>query len=196
MWENNLSFKGWSWSAVFAGVVASLMFQVLLSIVGFGAGLLSFDIPTADNAPKALSWGVFSWWAVSGVVSAFVGGWIAANFSDGFTKEGRATHALMAWAVATLLVVGATAFAASTSVAGTLAGPTGTALGQYRSLTEPGARAAGQARPTQAQLDAARRNLALVMLSSFIALVVGAGASIAGSQWMPEERLRQSRSRT
>ena len=103
---HRFTFRDWSWSAVFAGVVASLVFQVLLVMVGFGFGLLTIDVPTADSAPKAVSWAVFTWWAVSGVISAFVGGWVAANFSDAFTSEGRATHGLMAWAIATLIVVG------------------------------------------------------------------------------------------
>jgi len=36
------------------------------------------------------------------------------------------------------------------------------------------------------QLELARRNLALAMIGSFVALLVGAGAAVAGSQWLPE----------
>ena len=35
--------------------------------------------------------------------------------------------------------------------------------------------------------------LALVMLASFFALIVGAGAATAGSQWLPDERVRDAR---
>src|SRR5437868_15334222 len=98
---HTFTFRDWTWSAVFAGVIAALVFQVLLLMAGFGFGLLTIDVPTADSAPKAVSWAVFTWWAVSGVISAFAGGWVAANFSDSFTAEGRATHALMAWALTT-----------------------------------------------------------------------------------------------
>jgi hypothetical protein len=192
MWSGTFTFRGWSWSAVIVGVIASLIFQALLSMIGFGVGLLSIDVPTADSAPKAVTWAVFTWWVVSGVISAFVAGWVAANFSETFTAEGRATHALVAWALATLLVLGATGFTASTSVAGSLGGPAATAFGQYRTILAPDARA----RPTQAQIDAARRNLALVMLGSFVALIVGAGAAVAGSQWLPEEEIHRSTSRT
>jgi hypothetical protein len=184
------TFVGWSWSAVFAGVIASLVFQILLVMAGFGFGLLTIDVPTAESAPKAVTWAVFAWWGVSGVISAFVGGWVAANFSDTFTAESRATHGLMAWALATLIVVGSAAFAANNSIAGGLMGPTGTALAQYRTLTE---RPPQAARPTQAQLEQVRRNLALVMLASFVALIVGAGAAAAGSQWLPEARARDAR---
>ncbi len=103
----NFSFAGWSWSAVFVGAIVSLIFQVLLVMAGFGFGLLSIDVPAAESAPTAASWAVFCWWAVSGVISAFAGGWAAANFSPGFTAESRAAHGLLAWALATLVVVGA-----------------------------------------------------------------------------------------
>jgi hypothetical protein len=184
------SFSGWTWSAVFAGVVAALIFQVLLLMAGYGLGLLTIDVPTADAAPKAVSWAVFAWWAVSGVISAFAGGWVAGCFSDTFTAESRAAHGLMAWALATLIVIGAAGFAASTSVASGLAGPAGTAIAQYQRMLDPRPQAAAQARFTQAQLDAARRNLAIAMLASFVALLVGAGAAVAGSQWLPDEQTR------
>jgi hypothetical protein len=189
MWSGAFSFRGWSWSAVFVGVVAALIFQALLSMLGFGLGLLTVDVPTADSAPKAVTWAVFTWWAVTGVISAFVAGWFAANFSEAFTAEARATHGLLAWALATLLIIAAAGFSASTSVAGSLGGPSVTAFGQYRTMTASDART----RPTQAQIEAARRNLAMVMLGSFVALLVGAGAALAGSQWLPEEEVRRTR---
>jgi hypothetical protein len=83
--------------------------------------------------------------------------------------------------LATLVVVGAAGLSASNSIAGDLAGPTVSAIGQYRTFETR-----GTARPSQAQLEQARRNLALAMIGSFVALLVGAGASVAGSQWLPE----------
>ncbi|MEA2974805.1 MAG: hypothetical protein QOF19_325 [Alphaproteobacteria bacterium] len=178
------TFTGWTWSAVFAGVIASLIFQVLLIMIGYGVGLLTIDVPTADSAPRAVSWAVFAWWAVSGVISAFVGGWVAAHFSEAFTAEARATHGLMAWALATLIVVGAAGLAAESSLASNLVGPTGTVLAQYQRLSD--ARAPTPRAPATANIEAARRNLAIAMIGSFFALLFGAGAAVAGSQWLPE----------
>src|SRR5437588_4007879 len=189
---HRFTFRDWSWSAVFAGVVASLVFQVLLVMAGFGFGLLSIDIPTADSAPKAVSWAVFAWWAVSGVISAFVGGWVAANFSEIFTPEGRATHGLMAWAIATLIVVGTATFGTG-AIANNLVGPTGAVMTQYQRLSDGPPQTVGQARPSGSQLEQARRNLALAMIGSFVALLVGAGAALAGSQWLPETPERDLR---
>jgi hypothetical protein len=42
----------------------------------------------------------------------------------------------------------------------------------------------------KAQLEQARRNLALTMIGSFVALLVGACAGVAGSQWLPEDAAR------
>ncbi|HZP76520.1 MAG TPA: hypothetical protein VFB45_10290 [Pseudolabrys sp.] len=186
MWSGAFTFRGWSWSAVIIGAIAALIFQALLSMLGFGLGLLTIDVPTAESAPRAVTWAVFAWWVASGVISAFAAGWIAANFSETFSAEGRATHALLAWAVATLVVIAATGLTASNSVAGSLGGPAGTAFAQYQSLTAPGA-----TRPSAAQVESARRNLALVMLGSFVALIVGAGAAVGGSQWLPDEATRR-----
>jgi hypothetical protein len=184
----NFSFVGWSWSAVFVGTIACLIFQLLLVMAGFGFGLLSIDVPTAESTPQAVTWAVFCWWAVSGVISAFAGGWVAASFSETFTPEGRAAHGLVAWALATLLVFAAAGLSISNSFAGNLIGPVGTVTAQYRALAEP--RPGGPPRLTQAQLEQARRNLALAMIGSFVALLVGGAAAVAGSQWLPEKGVR------
>jgi hypothetical protein len=181
------TFTGWTWSAVIVGVIGSLIFQVLLMLLGVGFGLLAVDVPTADSAPKAVSWAVFTWWATSGVASAFVGGWLAGHFAETVSPEGRGAHALAAWAIATLIVVGAAGAAAgSATIASNLAGPYTTAYSQFNRLSEPRT-ATGQVRPaTQAQLETARRHLAVITLASVIALLVGAAAAVAGSQWLPE----------
>src|SRR5438067_13555885 len=132
----NFSFVGCSWSAVFVGTIACLIFQLLLVMAGFGFGLLGIDVPTAEGAPQAVTWAVFCWWAVSGVISAFAGGWVAANFSESFTAEGRATHALMAWALSVLIVVGVAGMAANSTLANSLGGPTATAMAQYTRLAD------------------------------------------------------------
>jgi hypothetical protein len=192
------SFIGWTWSAVIVGTIAALMFQVLLAMLGYGFGLLTIDVPTADSAPKAVSWAVFTWWAVSGVMSAFVGGWIAATFAEEVTSEGRAAHALAAWALSALIVIGTAGLTAgsSASVMSNLAGPSATAFAQYNRYLEPRAQTVGSgggaAAPSRSQLEQARRHTAVAMIASFVALLVGAGAAVAGSQWLPTRPTRRA----
>src|SRR5437660_11898239 len=85
-------------------------------MLGFGIGLLAIDVPTAQSAPAGAGWAAFVWWAVSGIVAAFIGGAVAAANSPDQTGLGRVGHALASWAVATVHVVTA---AAPTAGAGT-----------------------------------------------------------------------------
>src|SRR3954451_7564913 len=114
------AFFGWTWSPVLAGVFASLVVQILLVMLGFGIGLLAIDIPTAQSAPAASGWAAFVWWAVSGIIAAFIGGAIAAANSPDQPGLGRVGHALAGWSVATVVVIAASALipASTTSIAG------------------------------------------------------------------------------
>jgi hypothetical protein len=76
--RTSTAFSGWTWQAILAGVFMSLVVQILLTMLGFGVGLLSVDIPTADAAPAGAGWAAFVWWAASGIIAAFIGGAIAA----------------------------------------------------------------------------------------------------------------------
>lgn len=178
------AFFAWTWSPVLAGVFASLVVQILLTMLGFGIGLLAIDTPTAASAPASAGWPAFVWWAVSGIIAAFVGGAIAAANSPDQSGLGRVGHALGAWAVATVIVVAAAAMipASAASIAGNLAGPSYAAnarIAYY--LNNPTRETVGGAsRPgTQAQMEEARKHLAYAMLASFCALLLGAGAAYA-----------------
>jgi hypothetical protein len=183
--RSNAFFVG-TWSAVLAGVFASLVVQILLTMLGIGIGLLSIDIPTASSAPATAGWAAFVWWAVSGIIAAFIGGAVAAANSPDQTGFGRVGHALASWAVATVVVVAATAMVPATagSVAGTVAGPyyaANTRVAYYtNNPANPARETVGSTRPaTQAQLEEARKHLAYAMLASFFAILLGAGAAYA-----------------
>ncbi|MCP1838127.1 hypothetical protein ACVIHI_000502 [Bradyrhizobium sp. USDA 4524] len=178
------AFFSWSWSPVLAGVFASLVIQILLTMLGFGIGLLAIDTPTAASAPASAGWPAFVWWAVSGIIAAFVGGAIAAANSPDQSGLGRVGHALGAWAVATVIVVAAAAMipASAASIAGNLAGPSYAANARIAYYSNNPARetVGSTSRPgTQAQMEEARKHLAYTMLASFCALLLGAGAAYA-----------------
>src|SRR3954464_15042806 len=151
------AFSGWTWQAVLAGVFMSLVIQVLLTMLGFGIGLLSVDVQTADAAPRGAGWVAFVWWAVSGIIAAFVGGAVAAANSPDQSGLGRVGHALAAWSVATVVVVAASAMlpASATSVASNLVGPSYAASARVAALSgvPPGRETVGSTvrSPTQAQ---------------------------------------------
>jgi hypothetical protein len=49
--------------AVLAGVFVSLIVQILLTMLGFGIGLLAIDVPTASSAPAGADWAALLWGA-------------------------------------------------------------------------------------------------------------------------------------
>ena len=70
-----------SWGAIFAGVAAALVTQLLLNLLGIGFGLGALDIgPGSDDSAGEYGLGAGIWWALSGIVASLVGG-IAAGRS-------------------------------------------------------------------------------------------------------------------
>jgi hypothetical protein len=165
----------WTWSAIFTGVIASLVVQILLTMLGLGVGLLSVSSTTVSTSPLGVSWAAFLWWAASGIFAAFVGGVFAAMHSPSQSENMRIGHAIASWAVATVLVVAAAGMTAggAATVAGNLSGPAGA---QIQSLTRP-----AQAQTmSPAQTEQARRQFGVAMFASFFALLLGAGAAYLG----------------
>jgi hypothetical protein len=177
----------WTWSAVLAGVVASLIVQVLLTMLGLGIGLMAVDVPATSAAPVKLSTAAALWWWASGIFAAFVGGAVAGAYASAPRINTRIAHAIAAWATASLIVIGAASLSVggAANVLSNLAGPTSTAAARLQTLTRP---AQPGPQPSQAQLDAARKALAATMLASFIALLFGGGAAFLGGWWSKEIR--------
>lgn len=195
--RTSTAFSGWTWQAVLAGVFMSLVVQILLTMLGFGVGLLTVDIPTADAAPAGAGWAAFVWWAVSGIIAAFIGGAIAAANAPDQTAPGRVAHALGSWAVATVLVVAATTMTAGTvaSVSSNLAGPSYQASARIAALSPASRQTTGSAQqiaPTRAQIDEAKKHFAYVMLASFFALLLGAGAAYAAGMFSTGQLVREA----
>jgi hypothetical protein len=169
-----------SWSAILAGMLVSLVVQILLTMLGIGAGFISVDSATAGSS--AISWAAFLWWAGTGIIAAFVGGYVAAVAAKGL-YSGPA-HALMAWGLAVVVVVAAAAITAGTSanIASSLAGPTTASLARLNALSEaPRVRTTtGQSSTAPNEVEAARRAVAKGMLASFVALVIGGFAAFIG----------------
>jgi hypothetical protein len=175
-----------SWTAVLAGTVAALIVQVMLTMLGLGIGLISIDSGTAADTPTGVSWAAFLYWAISGIIAAFIGGWVAGAVTAPGTGGG---HALAAWAVATLVVVGAGMLAAtsSASIAANLVGPTANSIARYDALSAApadrgGATVGQRVKSNQQDVEAARRHVAGGMLGSFIALLIGAMAAFLGGR--------------
>jgi hypothetical protein len=114
-----------AWGAVLAGVVAALVTQLVLNLLGIGLGAATLNPGTPDNpAASTFSIGAAIWFLLSGIIASFAGGYVAGRLS-GQPKEATAGwHGLTAWAATTLVI-----FYLLTSALGGLVG------GAYRSVS-------------------------------------------------------------
>lgn len=95
-----------NWGAIFAGAVIALVIQFLLSLLGVGIGAATLDPATGDN-PDAGTFSMVSaiWYAVTGIIAAFAGGFIASRMSGRTLASSGALHGLTSWAVTTLFLL-------------------------------------------------------------------------------------------
>jgi hypothetical protein len=99
-WGNRLS-----WGAILAGVVISLITQLLLNLLGVALGAASLA-PLSGAAPSAasVSTGAGIWFALSSILAALAGGYAAGKFSGTQNESNAGWHGLTAWALTTLLL--------------------------------------------------------------------------------------------
>jgi hypothetical protein len=140
-----------SWGAIFAGVVVGLVVQVLLTMLGVGIGVATLDPGTGDN-PAASTFSIASgiWYAVSGILAAFAGGYIAARMSGKTEATTGALHGLTTWAFTTLLVL----YLLSTTVGSIVGGTFSGIAGAVGNLGQTVAQAAGPVIAESNPLDA------------------------------------------
>ncbi|MDB6452898.1 PhnA-like protein [Falsirhodobacter sp. 20TX0035] len=148
--------KNISWGAVLAGVAVALIVHVLLSLLGIGIGMATLDPGTGDN-PAASTFSVASaaWYAVSGIIAAFAGGFVAARLSGRATAQIGGLHGLTVFAVTTLFMLYLLSSSIGSIVGGTFSGISSAVGG----LSQTVAQAAGPALENANPLDALERQV-------------------------------------
>jgi hypothetical protein len=115
-----------SWGAILAGVVAALVVQLLLNILGVGLGASSLDAANVGDNPSASGAGLTTaiWIVGSGIIASLVGGIMAGRLAG--TPDGNTArwHGFLSWCVATLCI-----FYLLTTAVGGLIGGAASALG-------------------------------------------------------------------
>jgi hypothetical protein len=149
-----------SWGAIFAGAAAVIAVELLLNLFGAGVGAATINPQQGQLPGQGLAVGAVIWFAVSFIISLFIGGWLVGRLAERPSKRDGALHGFVTWAVASLVLV----YMLSTAVGGLLGGAA-SVLGQTASLAGRGAQSAapvvtkviGQATgvtPEQVQADA------------------------------------------
>ncbi len=103
-------FPAIRWGAIWAGVAVGLSTQLLLALLGLASGLSMMNV-TEGASPT----GPLLWAGLSMLISAFIGGYVAARMSGLKRKADGILHGAVSWAVTTLLFA-----TLATSVAGSL----------------------------------------------------------------------------
>ncbi|GAB3745747.1 hypothetical protein [Spirosoma pomorum] len=94
-----------SWSAVFAGVLVAIVSQMLFTLLGLGIGLSTIDPVTEKNPAAGLGTGSAVWYAISSLLSLFLGGWIAGRLASAPRLFDGIIHGVLTWCLATLLTI-------------------------------------------------------------------------------------------
>jgi len=162
---------------IWTAVVASLTTQLLLALLGLGAGILAVGAASTET----IAWGGFLWWAASGIFAAAMGGTVIAALGEGIDDMRKTVLALLAWATAILIValVAALAAGGGTSLFSSVIGPV---PGMLENLQEG-----------KKVTDEMRRSISAVAVSSVVALVAGAAAQIACAIYAPETSVRTTK---
>jgi len=129
-----------SWAAIFGGVILIVALQVLLSLLGAGIGFGTVDA-RSGTTPDASNLGIGAgiWWIVSSLIALASGGYVAAWLAGIESRWDGMLHGLVAWGIATLLVL----YLLTSAVGGILGGGF-SALGSVVSSAGSGIKSAAQ----------------------------------------------------
>jgi hypothetical protein len=129
-----------SWAAIFGGVIMIIVVQLLLSMLGAGIGLGTVNV-NGGSTPDVSSFGIGAsvWWVVSSCIALLFGGYVAAWFAGIEIRFDGVLHGLVAWGIATILIL-----YLLTSAVGGIIGGGFSALGSVTSAAGSGIKNAAQ----------------------------------------------------
>ena len=93
-----------SWGAIFAGFVVATALQMVFSTLGAAIGLTAFDPGQGDSA-RALGMGVIIWFAITAIVSMYVGGLTTGRMAGILTRGDGMVHGVVMWSLSLLLAL-------------------------------------------------------------------------------------------
>lgn len=105
-----------SWSAVFAGVIVSIVLYLLLTILGTAVGTSTIDPLREENPVEGIGMGAAIWSGISMLLAIAAGGYVSGRLAQ---REG-ALHGLLMFGVNTLFFTWLLITIASNAVTGTL----------------------------------------------------------------------------
>lgn len=193
-----------SWGAVIAGVFAAMAMQLLFTALGSAIGLsAAYAALNHDGEGEAFGWGVGLWWLLTGVVSLFIGGWVAGRLSGVIRARDGMLHGFVMWGVTAMIglyltttamglfVGGASAAVHDELMAGPDTAPAHVGYGESGATTAPSGDLRGELEELrQNPREAARRATGYLVGASwwtFLGLLLGAISAAVGG-WVGTPR--------
>jgi hypothetical protein len=122
-----------SWGAVFAGVIVTVVLQLLFTLLGVGIGAATVQPLQQSDPGKGLGMGTAIWLLVSTLISVYIGARVAGGLCGCARQSERGMHGILAWgttAIASIVFL--------TSAAGTLFGGAASFMGSAAARMQPG----------------------------------------------------------
>jgi len=94
-----------SWAAIIAGALAAIAVQIGLTELCVSAGLALYEPRDPDSSGTAITTGTVIAVIVCGLISVFIGGWVAGRMKRHGTRIEAAVHGGLVWALGSILTV-------------------------------------------------------------------------------------------
>src|SRR5690349_15912906 len=89
-----------SWGAIFSGLFVTIIIQIILTMLGVAVGASTIQPLSEQNPMRGLGTGAAIWLVVSGLISVFVGSWVAGRLSGGPRRVDGLLHGIVTFSVA------------------------------------------------------------------------------------------------
>lgn len=120
-----------SWGAIFAGIIVTIVIQLMLTLLGTAIGASTINPQQEQNPAQGLALVSAIWLLVTGLVSIWVGACVAGRLSGGPRRADGMLHGIVTWSASTLVMLLMVA-----SAMGALLGGTGALLGSLVSSSQ------------------------------------------------------------
>lgn len=153
------------WGPIFAGILVSIVAQLLLSALGAAIG----GFLAGGPSPSAIGKGIGIWSVISLLISLFIGGWVMASSCGPMNKKTAMLNGTILWAT-TLVLSGWLLASGVSGTFGLLAANAGDVINQ---VTDAG----GVSVPSQEEVSGAIPNVSPQEAANYAATAATAGLS-------------------
>lgn len=101
--QPSIIFVKISWSAIIAGVVVTIVTQLLFSLLGMGIGLGAVERTRGQNSIDGLGTAAIIWWSASMLIALFLGGLTTGQLYQVKNNAYSTWHGLLTWCTFTLV---------------------------------------------------------------------------------------------